>query len=183
MDVCLDVTTTDTRATTTPAPGTWVQRLLDNKTRPQRAVISLGALVAAIAAIVGACTALVRLVDGDGAAVRRLDVVPADTVRIESGTGAADEFVRALDEHDGSTVTLDHQLVATKGPADVTLLYGCTQANVCLRVRVQDVDVAATDMADGLWFAGCFAVAHDGAGYGYEPLDIELRYQGETCPS
>ena len=80
-------------------------------------------------------------------------------------------------------MALDHRLVATKGPADVTLLYRCSETGVCLRMRVQDVDVAATDTVDGLWFAGCFAVTRDGAGSGFEPLDIELRYQGDTCPS
>jgi hypothetical protein len=79
-------------------------------------------------------------------------------------------------------VTLDHQVIATKGPADVRLQYDCTDRGVCVMVRLQDVDVEATDMTDGLWFAGCFAVTRDGAGYGYVPLDIELRYQGETCP-
>jgi len=64
-----------------------------------------------------------------------------------------------------------------------TVLYGSWGTGVCLRMRLLDVDVAATDTVDGLWFAGCFAVTRDGAAHGFEPLDIELRYQGEICPS
>ena len=160
----------------------WAQRLLDNKTGLQRAVISLGAFAAALVAIGGVVTAVVRVVNDDGTASRDLGAVPENTVRIESGTKAADEFVHALDEHDGGVVALDHQVIATKGPTDVRLQYDCTDTGVCVMVRVQDIDVEATDMSDGLWFAGCFAVLRDGAGYGYEPLDMELRYQGETCP-
>jgi len=160
----------------------WAQRLLDNKTGPQRALISLGALAAALIAIGAVVTTVVRVVDDDGGASRDLAAVPENTVRIESGTKAADEFVHALDEHDGGVVALDHQVIAEKGPADVRLQYACTETGVCVMVRVQDVDVEATDMIDGLWFAGCFAVLREGAGYGYEPLDMELRYQGETCP-
>jgi hypothetical protein len=165
-----------------PPSGPWVQRLLDNKTGLQRAVISLGALITAVVAIGGAVTAVVRILDNDDDSARDLEAAPGDTVRIESGTEDADEFVHALDEHDGGVVTLDHQLLAEKGPADVRVQYDCTEAGVCVMVRVQDIDVVATDMRDGLWFSGCFAITRDGAGYGYEPLDMELRYQGETCP-
>src|SRR4051794_13030751 len=164
-----------------PRTGSWVQRLLDNKTGLQRAVISLGALITAALAIGGAVAAIVRMIDNDESA-RDLEAAPGDTVRIDSGTDAANHFVHVLDEHDGGVVTLDHQIVAEKGPADVRLQYDCTDSGVCVMVRVQDVDVVATDMRDGLWFSGCFAITRDGAGYGYEPLDMELRYQGETCP-
>jgi hypothetical protein len=165
----------------TPPPGSWVQRLLDSKTGLQRAVISLGALITAVVAIGGAVTAIVRMVD-NGESARDLQAAPGDTVRIDSGTDAANDFVNALDEHDGGVVTLDHQVLAEKGPADVRLQYDCTESGVCVMVRVQDVDVVATEMRDGLWFSGCFAITRDGAGYGYEPLDMELRYQGQTCP-
>jgi hypothetical protein len=148
----------------------------------QSAVISLGALLAAVAAIGGAATAVVRMVDGGSESPGDLESAPTGTIRIDGGTDAADEFVRALDAHDGGVVTLDHQVIAEKGPADVRLQYGCTETRVCVMARLQDIDVEATDMSDGLWFSGCFAVTRDGAGYGFEPLDMELRYQGETCP-
>ena len=160
----------------------WVQRLLDNKTGLQRAVISLGALAAALIAIGGVVAAVVRVLGDDGDRRSSLERTPDETQRIESGTPAADEFVRDLLDHDGSVVALDHQVTAEKGPADVRLQYDCSDAGVCVMVRLQDVVVAAGDMAEGLWFAGCFAVTQDGVGYGAEPLDIELKHQGDACP-
>jgi hypothetical protein len=159
-----------------------VQRLLDNKTGLQRAVISLGALAAALIAIGGVVTAVARIVGDDGGGRGSLDRAPGDTKRIESSTAAADVFVRDLLDHDGGVVTLDHQVIAEKGPADVRLHYDCTDVGACAMVRLQDVVVAAGDMADGLWFKGCYAVTQDGVGYGAEPLDIELKHQGEACP-
>jgi hypothetical protein len=47
--------------------------------------------------------------------------------------------------------------------------------------RLQDMVVAAGEMRDGLWFKGCFAVTRDGQDYGAEPLDIELKHQGDEC--
>jgi len=169
----------DAHHTSQPA---WVQRLLDNKTGPQRIVISLGALAAALIAIGGVVTALVRIVGDDGGGRGGLERVPSQTTRIESGTTAANDFVQDLLDHDGGVVALDHQVIAEKGPADVRLQYNCTDAGVCAMVRLQDVEVAAGDMADGLWFKGCFAVTQDGVGYGVGALDIELQRQGETCP-
>lgn len=146
-------------------------------------VISLGALAAALIAIGGVVTAVVRVVgDGDDGGRGGLDHVPSQTQRIESGTRAANEFVQDLVDHDGGVVALDHQVIAEKGPADVRLQYNCTDAGVCAMVRLQDLEVSAGDMADGLWFKGCFAVTKDGVGYGASPLDIELQRQGETCP-
>jgi hypothetical protein len=66
-------------------PSTW-QRLLDNKTGPQRLVISLGALAAAVIAIGGVATAVVRVFDGDGGGDSGLDRAPSQTQRVESGT-------------------------------------------------------------------------------------------------
>ena len=170
---------------TAPSRTSWVQRLLDNKTGPQRAVISLGALAAALIAIGAAVAAVVRLLDDDGDAgggAGSVDVVAPDgTQRVESATAAADEMVRSLLDHDGAVVELDHQVIAEKGPADVSLRYACTDAGVCATVRLQDVRVVAGELPDGRWFQGCFAVAQDGVGYGAEPLDIELVHQGETC--
>jgi len=165
----------------TPTPS-WVQRMLDNKTGPQRIVISLGALAAALIAIGGVVTAVLRVVGDDDGGRGRLDGVLSQTRRIESGTTAASEFVQDLLDHDGGVVALDHQVIAEKGPADVRLQYNCTDAGVCAMVRLQDVEVTAGDIVDGLWFKGCFAVTQDGVGYGASPLDIELRRQGETCP-
>jgi hypothetical protein len=159
----------------------WVQRLLDNKTSLQRIVISLGALAAALLAIGGVVTAVVQLV-GDDSGGRSLNAAPGETQRIESGTGAANDFVHDLLDHDGGVVALDHQVIAQKGPADVRLQYNCTDAGVCAMTRLQDIVVAAGDMPDGLWFKGCFAVTQDGVGYGAEPLDIELKHQGDQCP-
>ncbi len=159
-----------------------MQRLLDNKTGPQRVVISLGALAAALIAIGGVVTAVVRVVGDDGDGRDGLERVPSETRRIESGTTAANEFVQDLLAHDGGVVALDHQVIAEKGPADVRLQYNCSDAGVCAMVRLQDVEDSAGDMADGRWFNGCFAVTQDGVGYGAKPLDIELQRQGETCP-
>jgi hypothetical protein len=160
----------------------WVQRLLDNKTGLQRAVISLGALAAALIAIGGVVAAVVRVFGDDGGGRSSLERTPGETQRIESGTPAADEFVSDLLDHDGGVVALNHQVAAEKGPADVRLQYDCSDTGVCVMVRLQDIAVAAGDMADGLWFVGCFAVTQDGVGYGAVPLDIELKHQGEACP-
>ena len=164
-----------------PSESRW-ERLLDNKTGLQRAVISLGALAAAAIAIGGVVAAVVRIIDDEHEGSRDIEGAPAETIRIESGTNAADEFMRALDERHEGVVILNHQLIAEKGPTDVSLQYNCNDSGVCVMARIQDVDVEATEMNDGLWFAGCFAVTRDGAGYGFEPLDMELRYQGDTCP-
>jgi hypothetical protein len=157
-----------------------LQRLLDNKTGPQRLVISLGAIAAALIAIGGVVTAVARVFDGDGGGSADLDRAPNETQQIETRTAAADEFVEDLLDHDGGVVALDHRLVAEKGDADVHLLYNCTDAGVCDMVRIQDIAVVA-DEPEGLWLKGCFAVTQDGNGYGAESLDIELRYQADTC--
>ena len=67
------------------------------------------------------------------------------------------------------------------GPADVRLLYNCTDADVCNRVRLQAVYDDADPLPDGRWYQGCYAVTKEGKGYGAEDLDIELRYQSEAC--
>jgi hypothetical protein len=162
-------------------PSMW-QRLLDNKTGPQRLLISLGALAAALIAIGGVVTAVARVFDGDDGGGADLDRAPGETQRIESRTEASDRFVQELLDHDGGVVALDHRVIAEKGPVDVRLRYNCTESGVCNMVRLQDHNVEASDMPDGLWFKGCFAVTQDGLGYGAESLDIELRYQGEACP-
>jgi hypothetical protein len=159
-----------------------LQRLLDNKTGPQRLVISLGAIAAALIAIGGVVTAVARVFDGAGGGGSDLDRAPGETQRIESRTAAANEFVEDLLDHDGGVVALDHRLVAEIGPADVSLLYNCTDAGVCSKVRIQSVYDDADAMSDGRWFKGCYAVAQDGNGYGAESLDIELRYQSAACP-
>jgi hypothetical protein len=158
-----------------------LQRLLDNKTGPQRLVISLGALAAALIAIGGVVTAVARVFDGDGGGGSDLDRPPGETQRIESRTEAADRFVSDLLDHNGAVVALDHHLIAKIGPADVSLLYNCTDTGVCSSVRIQSVYDDADAMPDGRWFKGCYAVAQDGNGYGADSLDIELRYQADTC--
>src|SRR5262245_38427867 len=87
-------------------PSTW-QRLLDNKTGPQRLVISLGALAAALIAIGGVVAAVVRAFDDDGGGAG-LDRSPGTTREIESRSDEADGFVRELLDHDGGVVALDH---------------------------------------------------------------------------
>ena len=159
----------------------WVQRLLDNKTGLQRAVISLGALAAALIAIGGVVAAVVRVL-GEMVETQQRRPDAARRSGSRAARRAADEFVRDLLDHDGGVVALDHQVTAEKGPADVRLQYDCSDAGVCVMVRLQDVVVAAGDMAEGLWFVGCFAVTQDGVGYEAEPLDIELKHQGEACP-
>ncbi len=167
----------DTQADRKPST---VQRLLDNKTGPQRLLISLGALAAAFIAIGGVVTAVVRVFDDDGSGGADLDRAPGETQRIENRTEEANRFVADLLDHDGGVVALDHQVIAENVAADVHLLYNCNDAGVCNMVRIQDHDVVGEE-PDGLWLKGCFAVTQDGNGYGAESLDIVLGYQGETC--
>jgi hypothetical protein len=161
-------------------PSTW-QRLLDNKTGPQRLLISLGALAAALIAIGGVVTAVVRVFDDDEGAGSNLDRAPGETQRIESGEDPADRFVAELLDHDGGVVALDHRVIGEPGPADVSLLYNCTDTSVCSLVRLQDMTDEADLMADGRWFKGCYAVTQVGNGFGADFLDIQLRYQAEAC--
>ena len=126
-------------------------------------------------------TAVARVLESDGGAGSGLDRAPGQTQRIESRTEAANRFVSDLLDHNGGVVALDHRIIAKIGPADVTLLYDCTDAGVCSKVRIQSVYDDADAMSDGRWFQGCYAVAQDGNGYGAESLDIELRYQADTC--
>jgi hypothetical protein len=162
-------------------PSTW-QRLLDNRTGPQRLLISLGALAAALIAIGGVVTAVLGVFDGEGSGGEaNLDQAPGETQRIENRTEEANRFVAALLDHDGAVVALDHKVIAENVAADAHLFYNCTDAGVCNMVRIQDHDVVAEEPC-GLWLKGCFAVRQRGRGYGAESLDIELSYQGESCP-
>ena len=156
------------------------QRLLDNKTGPQRLVISLGAARRRHFAIGGVVTAVARVFDGDGGG-SDLDRAPSETQQIESRTEAANRFVSDLLDHNDAVVALDHHVIAKIGPADVSLLYNCTDTGVCSTVRIQSVYDDADVMPDGRWFKGCYAVSQDGNGYGADSLDIELRYQADTC--
>jgi hypothetical protein len=165
---------------TVRAESAW-RRFLTGKTSPQLFLIALGALSAALLAIGAVVVAVVRFVDGhDDAGVGSAN----DGVqRIESQSDAADEFVQFLIDHDGRPVQLDHQVIAQPGPADVSLQYNCDQPTGCNVVRLQAVDDSASEIAGGRWFQGCFGVVKDGAGYGAQPLDLELHPQGQTCPT
>jgi hypothetical protein len=158
---------------------TW-QRFLAGKTSLQLFVIALGALAGALLAIGAVVSATVRIVDGDDDT--GVGAADGQVQRIESQSAEASEFVQFLLDHDGRPVQLDHEVVAERGPSDVSLQYDCDRPSGCSVVRLQAPDSIPAEIPGGLWFQGCYGVTKDGAGYGAQPLDIELRLQGATCP-
>lgn len=156
------------------------QRFLKGKTGPQRLVLAVGALAAAVLAIGGVVAAVVRFVDGDDE--RRVGPATDEVQRIENQSAEADDLVRFLIEHDErSPVQLNHQVTAPRGPNDVSLQYACDEPTGCSVVRLQLPDSTANEISNGLWFQGCYLVVMKGAGYGAQPLDLELQLRGETC--
>jgi hypothetical protein len=158
------------------------QRFLRGKTSPQLFVIALGALAAAVLAIGAVVASVVKVFDGDD----KGGVGPANgkIQRIENQSTDADEFVRfLLDRDGGKPVQLDHQVIAPRGPADVSLQYNCDQPTGCSLVRVQTPDSIPAEITGGFWLQGCYSVVRNGAGYGAQPLDLALRRQGERCPA
>ena len=158
---------------------TW-QRFLAGKTSLQLFVIALGALAGALLAISAVVSATMRIIDGDDDT--GVGAGDGQVQRIESQSAEANELVQFLLDHDGQPVQLDHQVVAERGPGDVSLQYDCDRPSGCSVVRLQAPDSIPAEIPGGLWFQGCYGVTKDGAGYGARPLDIELRRQGATCP-
>lgn len=157
----------------------WWHRFLKGTTGPQRLVLAVGALAAAVLAIGGVVTAIVRFVDGDDS--RRVGSATEGDQRIENQSTEADELVGFLIEHDDSAVQLNHQVIAPRGSNDVSLQYACDEPTGCSVVRLQLPDSTPNEMPNGLWFQGCYLVVMDGAGYQADPLDLELDWRGETC--
>jgi len=169
----------DTEGTRGSPLSAW-QRFLAGKTNVQRFVIALGALAGAVLAIGAVVVAAAELLD------RRTAIGPAagEVRQIENQQRSADEFVRFLLHAAGTSVPvhLDHQVLAPRGPGgEYRLEYACDSTG-CSFVRLETpADIPAT-IRGGVWYQGCWSVVKDGAGYGADPLDIELRLQGETCP-
>lgn len=157
----------------------WRHRFLKGTTGPQRLVLAVGALAAAVLAIGGVVTAIVRFVDGDDS--RRIGPATDEEQRIENQSAAADELVGFLIDHDEGAVQLNHQVIAPRGPNDVSLQYACDEPAGCSVVRLQLPDSTPNEIPNGLWFQGCYLVVMKGAGYQADPLDLELRWRGETC--
>jgi hypothetical protein len=156
------------------------QRFLKGKTGPQRLVLAVGALAAAVLAIGGVVAAVVRFVDADDD--RRVGPATDDVQRIENQSAEADDLVKLLIEHDErSPIQLNHQVIAPRGPNDVSLQYACDEPTGCSVVRLQLPDSTANEIPNGLWFQGCYLVVMNGAGYGAQPLDLALHLRGETC--
>jgi hypothetical protein len=156
------------------------QRFLAGKTSGQRFVLALGALAAAVLAIGGVVVGAAQLLD------QRTTVEPAtgQTQQIDNRQRSADEFVRLLlgvaDAR--APVQLDHQVLAPRGPGgEYRLEYGCGSAG-CSFVRLEAPADQPAGIAGGVWYQGCWSVVRDGAGYGADHLDLELRRQGDTCP-
>jgi hypothetical protein len=117
---------------------------------------------------------------------QRATVEPAagQVQQIHNQQRSADEFVlmllRVADTR--APVQLDHQVVAPRGPGgEYRLEYGCGSAG-CSFVRLEAPADIPAGIAGGVWYQGCWSVVRDGAGYGADHLDLELRRQGDTCP-
>lgn len=159
---------------------TW-QRLLDGKSLGQRVLLQAGALAAALISIAGVAVGAGRLVDAVG---HRLadGTSPGAPVVVRSAEQSANTFVRQLIEAGaGAPVALDHKVYGRRGPADVQLEYDCRPSGRCSTTRVQAPAEQPAVIDGGAWFQGCWVVSVHGAGYGAEPLDLQLRRQGTTC--
>ena len=106
------------------------------------------------------------------------------TRKIETRSLTANKFVQLLVDADGTAVMLDHQVFGElPGHGDVRLDYACDKETGCAQTRVQVANQTLTQVPGGIWLQGCYTVLKKGAGYGADPLDLELRAAGAVCPS
>jgi hypothetical protein len=164
-----------------PDPTSRWERFLDGKTGAQRFVIALGALAGAMLAIAALVAGAARLLDQRDAG----GSATGEVQRIENQQESADEFVRFLLQADQTraAIPLNHHVIAPRGPGgEYQLQYGCGGTGRCSFVRLETPADNPDRMSDGVWYQGCWSVIRDGAGYGADHLDLELRRQGQTCP-
>ncbi len=158
----------------------WWRRLLDQSTVWQRALAAVLTVVAGIGLLVATVQWALAIFDGSGPVAYEEGV----TREIETRTVTADKFVQMLVDADGTVVMLDHQVFGElPGHGDVRLDYACTKQTGCAQTRVQVANQTLTQVPDGIWLKGCYTVLKKGAGYGADPLDLELRAAGSVCPS
>lgn len=164
-----------------PNQTTW-QRFLSGRTGAQRFVLALGALAAALLAVGGVIAGGARLL-GDR---RDRSMAPAvgEVQSIENRGESADEFVRfLLQAAGGGPVQLNHQVLAPQGDAHFRLEYNCARRTGCNFIRLETPTDIPAVISNGVWYQGCWSITKDGAGYGADALDIELKKQGDVCPS
>lgn len=158
-----------------PRRSAW-EAFLREKTTAQRFILAVGGIAGAILSIVGVATALTNFLDSRSRS-------ESGEVVVENQSREADDLVRMLlAASDAKPLVLDHKVIAPRGNADVALEYDCTAATGCSTVRLQDPQVKAGVLVNGLWFKGCWSAHMDGNGYATQALDIELTRRGETCP-
>lgn len=158
----------------------WWRRLLDQSTVWQRALAAVLTVVAGLGLLVGAVQWAVAMFDSGGPVAFKEGV----TREIETRSPTADKFVQMLVDADGTAVMLDHQVFGElPGHGDVRLDYECTKKVGCAQTRVQVANQTLTQVPGGIWLKGCYTVLKKGAGYGADPLDLELNAAGSVCPS
>jgi hypothetical protein len=164
-----------------PDQSTW-QRFLGGKTGAQQFMLALGALAGAALAIGALIAGAFTLLSGGndphpGAADESVQ-------RVENQSAQAGEFVEfLLRAAGGAPVDLDHQVITPKGDGHFRLEYNCQPTRGCNFVRLETGNDIPAEIADGVWYQGCWSVEKDGAGYGADHLDIELTKQGDVCPA
>jgi hypothetical protein len=162
------------------------RRLLNQTTTWQKVVLAVGAIAGLVTSVAGVVALVLPMVGGSSAGGALGSTAPTDAVTISSQTAATDRFVRELLDAAAAPrpVALDHHLMGQSVASDVLLYYNCGSTGSCAMTRVQVVDTyGMSTMPGGIWVRGCFSVTRDGLGYGADPLDIELRKVGDTCPA
>lgn len=159
--------------------GAW-QRFLDQKTAPQRLLIAVAGIVAALVTIGGGVYAASTLIGGDGDRVGGAgDGAAVAGKRIEQGTDDADDLIRRLLAADGARVKLARQIAAPAGEVpfahgDIRLHYNCKGRPVgsdnCNVVRLAVPNDHPPQIVDKTvaYFNGTYAISVDprGAVYG-----------------
>lgn len=155
------------------------QRFLAGRTTFQRLVLALGALAAAVLAIGAVVAGVGRLLPD-----RALSGGGSETVtEVQNQAPSADAFVRLLlnAAQSGSPVQLNHKVIAEAGDGHYRLQYNCGSTGCSFARLETPADIPAT-FSDAVLYEGCWAVVRDGAGFGADHLDLELRRQGAACP-
>ena len=129
--------------------------------------VAVGALAAAVLAIGGVVTAVVRFVDGDDS--RRIGPATDEEQRIENQSAEADELVGFLIDHDEGAVQLNHQVIAPAGRTTYRCSTPATSppdaASFDCRFPIRP------DRSQPIVVPGCYLVLIHGAGYQAAPLD------------